>query len=59
MPSNPHYDKFIVKERYKDMSGITKTKLALKSNGRYLATRAAIDRSHDMHSYMYMLSMHI
>ena len=37
MASNPHYDKFIVKERYKDTSGITKTKLALKSkrNSRY------------------------
>ena len=39
MASNPHYDKFIVKERYKDTSGITKTKLALKSkrNSRYIA----------------------
>ena len=36
--SNPHHDKFIVKERYKDTSGITKTKLTLKSNGRYLAS---------------------
>ena len=57
MASNPHYDKFIVKERYKDTSGITKTKLTLKSNGRYSYTQLHVDRSHDAHACM--LSMHI